>query len=126
MGDLKSKKHYSWLENQTFKLSSASEKQIKKWIRSKRKPSHEIYLASINPKTSKVYSQRYKNLKLNRELNVKYEDFEVHDGLFIAESVRLSIITNKEISLNLSYSKINLNKAFKFPFSVPETYEIIH
>ena len=126
MGDLKSKKHYSWLENQTFKLSSASEKQIKKWIRSKRKPSHEIYLASINPKTSKVYSQKYKNLKLNRELNVKYQDFEMHDDLYIAESVRLSIITNKEISLNLSYSKINLNKAFKFPFSVPETYEVIH
>tara|TARA_B100000963_G_scaffold146309_1_gene127439 strand:- start:190 stop:993 length:804 start_codon:yes stop_codon:yes gene_type:complete len=126
MSNFKSKKHYSWLENQTFKLSSASEKQIKKWIRNKRKPSHEIYLASINPKTSKVYSQKFKNLKLNRELNVEYEDFEMHDDLFIAESVNLSIITNKEISLSLSYSKINLNKAFKFPFSVPESYEVIH
>ena len=125
MEDFKSKKHYSWLENQTFRLSSATEKQIKKWVRSKRKPSHEIYLASISPKTSKVSSQKYKNLKLNRELNVKYEDFEMHDDLFIAESLNLSIITKKEINLNLSYSKINLNKAFKFPFSVPESYEVI-
>ena len=125
MGEFKSKKHYSWLENQTFNLSSASEKQIKKWIRSKRKPNHEIYLASINPKTSKIYSQKYKNLKLNRELNVKYEDFEIHGGLFIAESVNLSITTKKEISLSLSYSKINLNKELKFPFSVPESYEVI-
>ena len=77
MSNFKSKKHYSWLENQTFKLSSASEKQIKKWMRSKRKPSHEVYLASINPKASKVYSQKYKNLKLNSELNVEYEDFEM-------------------------------------------------
>lgn len=125
MDDFKSKRHYSWLENQTFKLSSATEKQIKKWVRSKRKPSHEIYLATINPKTSKVYSQNYKNLKLDREFNVKYEDFEIHDDLFIAESLHLSVITNKEISLNLSYSKINLNKAFKFTFSVPESYEVI-
>ena len=126
VGDFKSKKHYSWVKNQTFKLSSASEKQLKKWMRIKRKPNHEIYLASINPKTSKVYSQKYKNLKLNRELSVKYEDFEMRGGLFIAESVNLSIITNKEINLSLSYSKINLNKTFKFPFSVPETYEVIH
>ena len=49
----------------------------------------------------------------------------MHGDLFIAESVNLSIITNKEISLSLSYSKINLNKAFKFPFSVPESYEVI-
>ena len=126
VGDFKSKKHHSWLKNQTFKLSSASEKQLKKWMRSKRKPNHEIYLASINPRTSKVYSQKYKDLKLNRELSVKYEDFEMHGGLFIAESVNLRVITNKEINLSLSYSKINLNKAFKFPFSVPESYEVVH
>ena len=126
VGDFKSKKHYSWLENQNFKLSTTSEKQLKKWIRSKRKPNHEIYLATINPKTSKIYSQKYKSLKLNRELIVKYEDFEMHGGAFIAESVNVSIKTNKEINLGLSYSKINLNKAFKFPFSVPETYEVIH
>ena len=126
MVDFDTKKHYSWLEGQNFKLSTSSEKQIKKWIRSKRKPSHEIYLASVNPESSKIFSQQQKNLKLNRELVVEYEDFEIHSDLLIAESVNLSIITNKEINLSLSYSKINLNKAFKFPFSVPANYEIIH
>ena len=124
--DFESKKHYSWLEGQSFKLSSASEKQIKKWMRSKRKPNHEIYLASVNPSSSKIFSQQHKNLKLNRVLVVEYEDFEIHSDLLFAESVNLSIITNQEINLSLSYSKINLNKAFKFPFSVPATYEIIH
>ncbi len=126
MVNFESKKHYSWLENQNFKLSSASEKQIKKWMRSKRKPNHEIYLASINPNSSKIFSQQHKNLKLNRELVVEYEDFEMHNELLIAESVNLSIITTQEINLSLSYSKINLNKALKFPFSVPATYEVIH
>ncbi len=124
--DFESKKHYSWLENQYFKVSSANEKQIKKWVRSKRKPNHEIYLASINPGSSKIFSQQLKNLKLNRDLVVEYEDFETHNDLLIAESVKLSITTSKEMSLSLSYSKINLNKVFKFPFSVPATYEVIH
>jgi len=125
MDDFKSRKYNTWLGDQDFKLSSASEKQIKKWVRSKRKPSYEIYLASIDPKTNKVFSQKYKNLKLNRELNVEYKDFEVHDDLLLAESVNLSIVTTREVSLRLSYSKINLNKAFKFPFSIPENYEVI-
>ena len=125
MVDLESKKHYSWLEGQNFNLSSASEKQIKKWMRSKRKANHEIYLASVNPNSSKIFSQQQKNLKSNRELVVEYEDFEIHNELLIAESVNLSIITSQKISLSLSYSKINLNKALKFPFSVPEAYEVI-
>ena len=37
MGEFKSKKHYSWLENQTFNLSSASEKQIKNGFVAKKK-----------------------------------------------------------------------------------------
>ena len=83
-------------------------------------------MASVNPESSKIFYQQQKNLKLNRELVVEYEDFEIHSDFLIAESVNLSIITNKEINLSLSYSKINLNKAFKFPFSVPANYEIIH
>jgi len=125
MVNFDSKKHYSWLEDQNFKIASASEKQIKKWMRSKRKPSDDIYCALVNPRSSKIFSQQQKNLKLNRELSVDYKDFETHGNLLIAESVYLSIITNKELNLSLSYSKINLNKTFKFPFSVPESYEVI-
>ena len=123
--EFESKKHHSWLEHQNFILSSVSQKQLKKLERSRRKSNQEIYLASINPQNSKIFSQQYKNLKLNRTLHVEYEDFEVHNNKQIAESIDLSILTHKEIKLSLSYSKINLNKELKFPFIVPDYYEII-
>jgi len=123
--EFESKKHHSWLEHQNFILSSVSQKQLKKLERSRRKSNQEIYLASINPQNSKIVSQQYKNLKLNRTLHIEYEDFEGHNNKQIAESIDLSILTDIEIKLSLSYSKISLNKELKFPFTVPDSYEII-
>jgi len=126
LSEFELKKYFCKLKDQNFMLSSASPKQLKKLDRSKRKSDQEIYLASINPQNSKIISQQYKNLKLDRTLTVKYEDFEAHDNKQIAKSIDLKVLKSQKIKLSLSYSKINLNKEFKFPFSVPESYEIIH
>lgn len=126
LNTFESKKYHSRLELPNFILSSVSEKQLKKMKRSRRKSNQEIYFASINPQNSKIISQQYKNFKFDRTLTIEYEDFEVHENKQIAESIDLSILTNQEIKLSLSYSKINLNKKLKFPFNVPKSYEIIH
>jgi len=120
------KKYYAELVNPFFKICSVSEKQLKKMQRSRRKPSQEIYAALVNPKNYKINSQDLTNLKLNRKLVISYEDFETHNNQYFAESVGVNISTIKDISLNLSYSKINLSKKFKFSFKVPDSYEVIH
>ena len=120
------KKYYSDLKAHHFLLSSINQKQLKKLDRNRKKSSLEIYFASINPENSKIISQQYQNLKLDRTLIAKYADFEVHNKKQLAESIDLSILTNQEIKLNLSYSKIQVNKELKFPFNVPESYEVIH
>ena len=112
------KKYYAYLENQFFKICSASDKQIKKMQRSRRKPNQEIYTAFINPENAKITSQDLSNFKLNRTLLVSYEDFELHENQDFAESI--------DLSLNLSYSRINLSKKLKFSFKVPKSYEVIH
>lgn len=124
--ELIAKKYYADVENQLFTLSSLSEKQIKKVKRSRRVPNEEIYWAEINPVNSKILSQQYKNHFLNRTLAVSYQDFETHETFDFAESIDLSILTDQEVNLSLSYSKIHLNKVQKFPFNVPKSYEIIH
>ena len=68
---------------------------------------------------------RPENLKLKRALEIEYKDFEKYDQNLFPESIYLSIRANKEINLSLSYSKIELNKPLKFPFSIPDSYEII-
>ena len=124
--ELTAKKYYADVENQLFTLSSLSEKQIKKVERSRRTPNEEIYWAEINPVNSKILSQQYKNHFLNRTLAIAYQDFETHETFDFAESIDLSILTDQEVNLSLSYSKIHLNKVQKFPFNVPKSYEIIH
>jgi len=126
LSNFEEKKYYADLQNQLFKISSVSEKQLKKMQRSRRKSDQEIYTALINPKNSKISSQSLINHKLNRNLMVSYEDFEVHERQDFAESIGLLITTDKSLSLHLSYSRINLTKQLKFSFKVPKSYELIH
>ncbi len=120
------KKYYADLEDQLFTLCSWNEKQIKKVERSRRPSNEEIYWVKVNPLNSKILSQQYKNYFINRTLAIAYKDFEVHETYDLAESIDLSILTDQEVSLNFSYSKIQLNKAQKFPFNIPKNYETIH
>lgn len=125
MSEFDEKKYYSEIIKNQFRLSSVSEKQIKKLYRSRKKSDQEIYEAFINPHNSKIILQRLINLEQDRLLVIEYEDFEVHNNQEIAESIDLNIKAVKEIGLNLSYSKISLNKKAKFPFNVPKSYEVI-
>ncbi len=117
------KKYYAGLVSPLFKISSVSDKQLKKMQRSRKKANQEVFTAFINPENSKITSQQISNLKLNRTLLVTYEDFELHDAQSFAESIDFTINT---LSLNLSYSRINLAKKLKFSFKVPKSYEVIH
>jgi hypothetical protein len=126
LSDYEAKKYYSELKKEKFILSSVSEKQLKKMERSRRKSNEEIYIAEIIPQDSKIVLQQLINLSQDRVLTVEYEDFEDHNQQQFAESVGLSIQAIKGMNLNLSYSKIQLNKKSKFPFKVPSSYEIIH
>ena len=126
MSDLAQKKYYSSIEAQKFVLCSISPKQLKKIEKSRRKPKQEVYLALVNPENSKILTQEFTNYGLDKSLKVNYQDFESHDEKWLAESIELKIDSaNQSKSINLSYSKINLNKVLKFPFSVPRSYEII-
>lgn len=117
-------KYYSTLNEGVFSLSSAQEKQIRKWERSRKKPNFDVYKAVIQPETSKIIEQQVQNYFLSRLLKIRYEDFELHNRQYFAESIALSVFTNQEINLSLSYSKIQLNKPQKFSFKVPASYEI--
>ena len=126
MSDLQLKKYYSNIEDQKFVLCSISPKQLKKIERSRRKPKQEVFSTTVNPEKSKIISQEFKNYGLNQSLKINYQDFESYDKKWLAESVELILETSQSITLSLSYSKINLNKELKFPFSAPSSYEIIH
>ncbi len=125
MSDLAQKKYYSSIEAQKFVLCSMSPKQLKKIEKSRRKPNQEVYLASVNPENSKILTQEFTNYGLSQSLKIDYQDFESHNEKWLAESLELKLEASQNMTLNLSYSKINLNKALKFPFSVPRSYEII-
>lgn len=125
MSNLELKKYYSSIEEQKFILCSMNPKQLKKIERVRRKPKQEVFSAVVNPANYKILSQKFTNYGLNQSLKIDYQDFESYDNGWLAESVELNLKANQTVTLSLSFSKINLNKSIKFPFSVPSSYEII-
>ena len=119
------RKYHSVLVNQLFKISSVSDKQLKKIRKSRRKSNQEVFTAFVNPINSKITKQSLENHFLDRTLVISYEDFELHDNQHFSESIDVTIVKAKGLSINLAYSKINLNKKLKFSFKVPKSYEVI-
>ena len=94
---LELKKYYTWIENQSFILSSINQKTLKKITKTKKNYDKFFYLSSIDPSNHKIIYQQYKSLKLNNEILAKYDDFEIHNNKPIAESIQINITTNNEM-----------------------------
>jgi hypothetical protein len=46
----------------------------------------------------------------------------INDKLF-PKSIQISILSAKEININIEYSKIYKDEPLTFPFKIPESYE---
>jgi hypothetical protein len=127
LSNFEQKKYYSEVEDGAFSLNSVSAKQLKKLERNTKKASLELFFANVNPQTYRLNTQSIRNISLQQEINVAYEDFEPHRQQMLAESIDLSILAGENlVKMSLSYSKVNAEKELKFPFKVPKSYENIH
>lgn len=117
-------KYYTRVMDQFFLLSSAQEKQIKKWAKSRRKPNIEVHTILLEPSNTKIHQQQIKNYFSDRRLDVNYDDFEIHNSQYFAESMQINLLASKQMNLRLSYSKVQINKPQKVSFKVPASYEV--
>lgn len=127
LSDFEEKKYYSEVEKGAFSLNSVRAKQLKKLERNTKKATIELFFSRVNPQTYRLKAQSIRNISLQQEMTVSYEDFEPHKNQMLAESIDLSILAGEKlVKMSLSYSKVNTEKELKFPFKVPKSYENIH
>ena len=118
------KKHFSSYSNQEYALSSINPRLLKKWQRTGKGEPGAHYLTTVSPNTSKILSQEYRDYKLEQSLLVRYNHFESFGEKSLGKTILFSILAEKKRTLDLSYSKIKVNKPLKTPFKVPSSYEI--
>jgi hypothetical protein len=112
------------LENNSYKLATAERMKLKKFIRNKQEDLRIlIQNIWIDPESFKITRADVKEIREpNIKLEARYSSFEkIEDQLFPKE-MSFDISADNNLSVAVSFSKININKAQPFPFKIPQSY----
>lgn len=120
--DLKAK-----LDNRLYQLESTNRRQLKKQSKliSFENP---VYYQSlwINPETFKI--ERIKIKEIGKEKNkiiASYKQYKTVDKQRMPYSMDIELDSEKGMSLEMEYYKINLDEVVSFPFSISKKYTLV-
>ncbi len=119
-------KFKSSFDGEIYHLSTVNRHKLKKYIKNENdRLKILVQNISINPHTFKIINLSVKEVKENNKLKISYSDFEnINNQLFPAKS-EISVFSEKEIKINVEFSRITINETLGFPFKIPESYERI-
>ncbi len=114
----------SFIDGDRYVLSTLGKRKLRKTIVDDKeinaKISQDIWLDAENFKVQKMNIQ---DKKANKKLVAEYKDFRDVDGQKFPFVASFNVESTKSVQISIEYSKVTINKAQDFPFSVPEKYE---
>ena len=123
----------SYYENDQFKgktdgllyhLMTVGRHKLRKFIRNTSEEK-KILVQSLwlSPETGKITAVHMKELgKDNKKLEAQYKTFEDLNGQRCPTQIEVSIQAEKEIQIELNYSRMKLDEPLLMPFSIPSRY----
>ncbi len=114
----------STIDGDLYVLSTLGKRKLKKVIVEDKEINRGIIQDIwLDPESFKVEKMMIQDKKSNKKLVGQYKDFrdiEGHQFPFVAS---FDVESNKSVQISIEYSKVTINKAQDFPFSIPEKYE---
>ena len=110
LGNLKKRKAKKVEENPQ-KIIRKSNEQLSFWI---------------DPTIYKLTEVILTDLSADRFVQGKYLDYKQYNSQWIPEQLNYSIQSETPSSINISYSRIELDQEMNFPFNIPSKYEKVH
>lgn len=112
-------------DSNQYVLKTYRKRKLKKHIK-KNKPEIILQTFHVIPEIYKISNVNINELNDKRELDISYSEFSPVDSVMIPYNLVINIKDKQKfVSLNLKYSKINLNTDISFPFTIPEKYKPI-
>lgn len=113
------------IDGMQYRLNTTHRQKIKKYIRANENvntiPLQTIWL---DAETFKILRIMIKELEAEgRKLNANYSDFEMINGGRFPGSIQIEVSAEKNISLDLRYSRLEMNQAKSYPFRIPDAYQ---
>lgn len=126
---------FKYYENDKFKtnfdgsqyhLSTVNRHKLKKYIKTENdKLKILVQSILIDPVTFKINELSVKEVKANNKLKASYSDYEIINGQLFPRKLNVLISAEKEIKINVEFSRINIDEPLNFPFRIPGSYERI-
>ena len=111
-------------DSKEYHLVTGGRQKLKKYVKTQADV-ERIFIQNIflNPETFKITQMKIKELKKeNKKLDASYSDFNYIENQLFPHKVFYDLVADKNIQVNLRYSKIVIDKPQVFPFKVSSKY----
>ncbi len=119
----KNKFNSVYLEDQQYILSTLSKRKLKRSLEEKdpSKPViQDFYVDGNSYRITKLYIED--NRGANKTMLTEYSDFQqTNEGVFPHQSKTI-IKAEKDVQIDIEYSKLSIGDTLDFPFSIPKNY----
>ena len=112
------------IDKDEYKLIAAARSKMKKYIRN-HQDVLKIFIQNIwlNPETFKITRADVKETrKQNIKLDATYSSFEEIKNQLFPREMTYQINAENRIFIDVTFSRINIDKALTFPFRIPSSY----
>lgn len=112
------------VDNRNYKLSTVGRRKLKKHIRQANEE-QRVLIQDIwlDPYTFKIVKIMMKEVKQeNRKFESFYSDFQTLEEQLVPYSLKCEIHDEKKIVVNITYTRITINKEENMPFKIPAGY----
>lgn len=117
-------KFKSEFDGKYFHLSTVNRRKLKKYIKNENdKLKILIQNIYIDPNTLKIKELSVKEIRANNKLKVQYSDYKKIGGQLFPMSIKINITAEKDIIINVKFSKVNTDSEPTFPFKIPKSYK---
>jgi hypothetical protein len=111
-------------DSKEYHLVTAGRQKLKKYVKTQA-DEERIFIQNIllSPETFKITQMKIKELKKeNKKLDATYSDFNYIDSQLFPHKIFYDLMADKNIQVDLKYSKIVINKPQLFPFKISSKY----
>lgn len=114
------------IDNKQYVLSTVRKRKLKKAIERNKELKEPVQSIWLDPNTFKITQLLFKDFNTNREFQANYYDYKAVDSTAFPHKILYHIKAEKNVFINIEYTKVEKSEQQKFPFSIPEKYEPIY
>ena len=108
-----------------YLLSTIRKRKLRRALEKNKEFKDPVQRIWLEPGIYKISRILINEFNVNRAFEARFEKFDLVDSLYFPYHIIFDIRAEKNVSIEINYSKIISNKAQSFPFTIPEKYEPI-